>query len=64
MNKFENRNSILKMAECYARSGHFLNVIEIELRLRSDGYVNVRTILGGPETKRELLELCKQAKDK
>ena len=64
MNKKEREEQIVKWAHEYAKSGEFTDYVSIEIKLRSEGYFEARTLLNSKYIRNELNELCKQAQKK
>lgn len=52
----------LERAFALARSGECLNVEDIRRRLRSEHHDSVDAHLSGPSVRKQLLELCNQAR--
>ncbi|MDP8226933.1 MAG: hypothetical protein P9L89_04750 [Candidatus Celaenobacter polaris] len=55
---------ILEKAYEYAKSGEFNDWHHIEIQLKAEGYLETRKFLDGDFIRKELDDLCKQAKEK
>ena len=63
MRKKEREELIYTLAYEYAKSGEYKNYFSIEIKLRSEGYIEARAILDNEHIRKELDELCKQAQE-
>jgi hypothetical protein len=62
MNKKERYEYVTTRATYLARSGGFDNWMQIEVKIRNEGYHDARQILDNKSTSHELNELCEQSK--
>ncbi len=64
LKKKEREEQILKWAYEYATTGEYLDYVSIEIKLRSEGYYEARTLLDNEFIRNEINELCLKAREK
>ena len=64
LKKNDREEQILKWAYEYARTGEYSDYVSIEIKLRSEGFYEARTLLDSEFVRNEINELCKQAQEK
>ena len=57
-----NRPTAIERAFELARSGEFADISQLRIKLSSEGYVNTRHLLDPPVLRRQLRELCTEAR--
>jgi len=60
MKKREREEQILKWAYDYAKSGEYSDYVSIEIKLRSEGFIEARTLLDSEFVRNEINNLCKK----